>query len=104
MSVISRVRRRLCIALGLLGCLLIAGCAAWLLSPRTAITQENAARIPAGMTLAEVEAILGGAGRDESTGLLFLDSRGMSRDELDALAAHRAMCLISSQMAAHNGK
>jgi hypothetical protein len=39
----------------------------WLLWPRTAITQENAERIQAGMTLAEVEVILGGPERDEST-------------------------------------
>jgi hypothetical protein len=32
----------------------------WLLWPRTAITRENAEKIRLGMTLAEVEAILGG--------------------------------------------
>jgi hypothetical protein len=42
--------------------------AAWLLWPSTAITRENAERIRPGMTLAEVEAILGGPPRDESTG------------------------------------
>jgi hypothetical protein len=40
----------------------------WLLWPRTAITRENAEKIQPGMTLAEVEAILGGPARDESTG------------------------------------
>jgi hypothetical protein len=44
--------------------------AVWMLWPRSAITCENAAKIQKGMTLAEVEAILGGAARDESTGLL----------------------------------
>jgi hypothetical protein len=34
--------------------------ASWLLWPRTAITRENADRIQEGMTLANVEAILGG--------------------------------------------
>jgi hypothetical protein len=42
----------------------------WLLWPRTAITRENAAKLEVGMTLAAVEAILGGPARDESTGVL----------------------------------
>jgi hypothetical protein len=41
---------------------------AWLLWPRTAITQENAARIEPGMTLAEAEALLGGPARCDATG------------------------------------
>jgi hypothetical protein len=40
----------------------------WSLLPVSAITRENAARIQAGMTLTEVEAILGGPARDETTG------------------------------------
>jgi hypothetical protein len=50
--------------------------AAWLLWPRTAITRENAARIQLGMTLAEVEEILGGPARDESGGKLVGDVDG----------------------------
>jgi hypothetical protein len=46
---------------------------AWLLWPRTAITAAGAAKIEVGMTLAEVEAILGGPARDESTGPLEAD-------------------------------
>jgi hypothetical protein len=42
--------------------------AAWLLWPRTAIKRANAAKIKEGMTLAEVEAILGGPARDDYTG------------------------------------
>jgi hypothetical protein len=42
--------------------------ASWLAWPRSAITRENAAKITIGMTLTEVERILGGAPRDESTG------------------------------------
>jgi hypothetical protein len=38
--------------------------------PRTMITRENAARIQVGMTLGEVEAILGGPARNESSGQL----------------------------------
>jgi hypothetical protein len=45
----------------LVGALLVA----WLLWPRTAITRENAARIELGMTVAEVEAFLGGPARDD---------------------------------------
>jgi hypothetical protein len=40
----------------------------WLLQPPTAITRENAAKIKEGMAMDEVEAILGGAARDETTG------------------------------------
>jgi hypothetical protein len=40
----------------------------WLLWPRTAITLENAAQIREGMTKQEVEAILGGPPRNETTG------------------------------------
>jgi hypothetical protein len=40
----------------------------WLLLPGTAITRENFARIQEGMTLKDVEEILGGPARDESTG------------------------------------
>jgi hypothetical protein len=48
------------------------GVATWILWPRppSAITRENGARIELGMTDAEVEAILGGPARDESTGFL----------------------------------
>jgi hypothetical protein len=62
-------RRRLLIALACLVLVLV--CAAWLLWPqRAAITRANGARIENGMTLAQVEAILGGPPRDESTGVL----------------------------------
>jgi hypothetical protein len=47
--------------------------AVWLLWPRTAITRENAAMIVRGMTLAEVEAVLGGRARTETTGPVELD-------------------------------
>ena len=45
----------------------LAGC--WLL-PRTQINAANFAKLQVGMTRAEVEAILGGSPRDESTGEL----------------------------------
>jgi hypothetical protein len=51
--------------------MLLAGGVARLLWPRgSAITRANAAMIEKGMTLGEVEAILGGPARDESTGVL----------------------------------
>jgi hypothetical protein len=40
----------------------------WLSSPRSAITLANATRIEEGMPLSEVETILGGPARDESSG------------------------------------
>jgi hypothetical protein len=43
----------------------VLGVGGWLLLPSTAITEENAAKIKQGMTLVEVEAILGGPGRNE---------------------------------------
>jgi hypothetical protein len=70
-----RPRRRLFIALGLLACVLLTG-VAWLLWPRgSGITRANAARIAKGMTLDEVEALLGGPARDESTGPLNPDHK-----------------------------
>ena len=60
--------RRRVLLLGLLATAVGVAAAAWLLWPRTAITRENAAKVREGMTLAEVEAILGGPARDETTG------------------------------------
>jgi hypothetical protein len=61
-------RRRRLLVFGLLAGLLALGIGAWLLSPRTTvITRENAANLRAGMSLAEVEEILGPE-RDDSTG------------------------------------
>jgi hypothetical protein len=55
--------------------------AVWLLRPDSAITLENVDRIELGMNLQEVEAILGGPARDESTGPL-------TSDRSEALAAY----------------
>jgi hypothetical protein len=61
---------------------LLAGCgvfgmlAAWLLWPRTEITRENAAKIQHGMTLADVELILGGPPRSEGNSGVFLAMSG----------------------------
>jgi hypothetical protein len=68
----SRRTRRL-LLFGLFAGLVVALVAAWLLWPRTAITRENAAKIQKGMTLAEVETILGGRARNEATGTLSVD-------------------------------
>src|SRR5437588_8501223 len=57
----SRRRRRLFIAAGILVCLLLGAGVALLLWPRpTAITEENYDRIRVGMTLKDVEALLDG--------------------------------------------
>jgi hypothetical protein len=47
---------------------------AWWCLPRTGITRENAGRIQPGITVAEVELMLGGPQRDESTAPLFHDN------------------------------
>jgi hypothetical protein len=66
--------RRRFIAASVLICLLAAGAVVALYWPRaTAITRANAAAIQKGMTLAEVEAILGGPPRDETTGPVEVD-------------------------------
>ena len=67
-------RRRFCfIALSILT---LAGVVtSWLLWPRSAICPENAAKIRDGMTLQEVDTILGGPARDEATGLRLLGER-----------------------------
>jgi hypothetical protein len=59
-----RTRRLLLLALP--AALVTAALTGWLLWSRTAITAANAARIEKGMTLAEVEALLGGPARDEA--------------------------------------
>jgi hypothetical protein len=47
----------------------VVACMLW---PRTAITVGNAAKVHRCMTLAEVEAFLGGPARDESSGIVIL--------------------------------
>lgn len=50
--------------------LALIGCGGWLIWPRTAITKESFAQIRKGMSRAEVDVILGGPPRDESTSLV----------------------------------
>jgi hypothetical protein len=69
-------KRRRLLLFGLLAGLLVLGVGGWLLWPwprSSAITAENAAKIQKGMTLAEVEAILGGPARNETTGPTFYE-------------------------------
>jgi hypothetical protein len=62
-------RRRRLLLLTIAAVVVVLVIAVWLVWPGpSAITRENAARIKEGMTLAEVEAILGGPARDETTG------------------------------------
>jgi hypothetical protein len=53
----------------------IAGLTPWPAARTTAISRENAAKLREGLTVAEVEAILGGPPRDDSTGPLAGDNR-----------------------------
>jgi hypothetical protein len=66
---IAMPNRRRVLLFGPLATLLALGVSGWLLWPRpSAITRENAAKVLVGMTLAEVEVILGGPARDDTTG------------------------------------
>ncbi len=61
--------RRRVLLLGSVAIVAAMAVAMWAVWPRpSAITEENAAKIQQGMTLAEVEAILGGPARDETGG------------------------------------
>jgi outer membrane protein assembly factor BamE (lipoprotein component of BamABCDE complex) len=61
-------RKRSALLLLVASCLGVVGFAAYLLPRSSAINEENVARIQKGMTLAQVEAILGGPARDEEHG------------------------------------
>jgi hypothetical protein len=72
---------------------LIAGVAGYLLDiwnnkrPHTSITADNGAMIKEGMTLADVEGILGGPARDESSGPLEASEReALEGQDLQAVA------------------
>ncbi len=65
-------KTRLMLGIASLGCL-AAGVALYASLGRSAISREAAARIEQGMSLADVEALLGGPPRDESTGPLTAD-------------------------------
>jgi hypothetical protein len=65
----AMITRRRLMVFGLLATLTALGVGGWMLWPQpTAITRENAAKINIGMTVAQVEAILGGPERDDTTG------------------------------------
>jgi hypothetical protein len=67
-----RIRIRRLMLFGLLACLAALGMATgllvWSATRGTVITRENAAKIQVGMTVGEVEAILGGPARSDATG------------------------------------
>jgi hypothetical protein len=65
---------------------------AWLLWPRTAITVENATKIHRGMTIADVELVLGGPPRDESTGALAAEEDATIED-LDEWHFQATICV-----------
>lgn len=74
-------RRRLLLFGLLAGFTVVGMLVAWLFLPRTAITPKNAAKIQVGMTRSEVESILGGPARDESTGPLTRDLERMQNED-----------------------
>jgi hypothetical protein len=90
-----RTRRLLLLALPA-GLALALACA-WLLWPRTAITRANAEKIQVGLTLAEVEAILDGPARDESTGPVNLDvAEGLEGAEWELFDPQRVRLWVVS--------
>ena len=69
--------RRRVLVFGLLAGLLALSGGVWLLWPRPGITRANAAKIKVGMTLPEVEAILGGPARCEATGEVVVEGEAV---------------------------
>jgi hypothetical protein len=67
-------RKRRVLLLGLAGCLAALACVVFLAQDRSAINPANYEKIQVGMPLAEVETILGGPARDESSGPIREDS------------------------------
>jgi hypothetical protein len=71
---------------------LAVGSSVWLLWPRTAITLGNVDKIREGMMLEEVETILGGPPRDDSTGPLEADMPNEEgRGDVQLFMWHEAM-------------
>lgn len=68
-------RKRYCLFLCMAAVVSVLAFAAWTFAPRrsSAITRDNAAKIQPGMTLEEVDAILGGPERDEAGEAFFAD-------------------------------
>jgi hypothetical protein len=94
MRTATMTRRRM-LLFGLLATVTGIGLGAWMLSPRppSTITRVSAAKITEGMTLAEVEAILGGPERDDTTGPVvsdFVGPDGMDQYE-ERLAQFRSV-------------
>ena len=78
-------RRFVVMGLGAIGALLILVISIRLLNSKTSITYENFEKIQEGMTLAEVETILGGPARTESSGPLIAevaDDEEVGNDEM----------------------
>jgi hypothetical protein len=79
----TRHRVLLFVLLATVASAVVAGGLLW---PRTTITRPNAQRIEKGMTLAEVESILGGPARNDTTGPV------VPEDVDDLLAPDSAYC------------
>jgi hypothetical protein len=91
-------RRRRLLLLGLLAVVTVAVLVALrLLWPPTAITRENAEKIRERMTLAKVEAILGGPARDETVGLVLVGQMPEETEEQRRPPLARRVELLGGQ-------
>jgi hypothetical protein len=92
---IAMITRRRLLVFGLLTTVMAPVLGVWLLWPQSsAIKCENAARIQEGMTLAEVEAMLGGPARDESTRAVIGEG-----DDLQSIDECRSMLAEATEWA-----
>src|SRR5205807_859455 len=73
----------------------IPGIALWFFWPQTRITRISAASIREGMTLEQVEGILGGPARDERTGMTCLDEDDLSAEEARRLRSRARVISLS---------
>jgi hypothetical protein len=97
---LSPMRSRRCLFLFIAVASLLA-LGMWLTWPHTRITRENAVRIHEGMTLEEVELLLGGPGRDETSGPTTEDDKAQHLPEITDEKLMRKMRL---ELAERRGK
>jgi hypothetical protein len=96
-------KRRHLLVFGPLVVWLALGVSGWMLWPRAGITRENAAKIQVGMTLEEVEAILGGPARDETTGPVVPDMRRDTAEQENAADLAEAYIHMYQKIHAKSG-
>jgi hypothetical protein len=102
-----RRHRRLLLFFGLFAGIAIAVLlATWLLWPHPSITRENAAKLTKGMTLSEIEALLGGPERIKTTGPTEGDADDNGDDGPDAerLASERFLNALTHTARSHRSR